>query len=156
MRSWWNEGVQGVGQGLQQHFCGMSYVPVLPFAVLTLHLKPGQLCTPTGTAAEIRAQFVTALNSGVSQKIKKSVSSTGVKDTTTGYILEAIVEMGKKLRKRVAGVQPKPESEVQAILKKELEDHLHGSVLDDAINPLLGVAGQYLNRVAHCAPTDLR
>lgn len=103
---------------------------------------------------EIHAQFVTVLNSGASEKIKKSVSSSGVKDTTTGYILEAIVEMGKKLRKRVAGVQPKPESEVQAILKKELEDLLCGSALDNTINPLLGVAGQYLNHVAHCAPTD--
>jgi hypothetical protein len=73
----------------------------------------------------------------------------------TGYILEAIVEMGKKLCKWVAGVQPKPESEVQAILKKELEDLLRGSALNNAINPLLGVAGQYLNRVARCAPTDL-
>ncbi|KAG1873405.1 hypothetical protein C8R48DRAFT_594331, partial [Suillus tomentosus] len=102
---------------------------------------PGQLRTPAGTAAEIRAQFVTALNSGASEKIKKSVSSTGVKDTMTGYILDVIVEMGKKLRKRVAGVQPKPESEVKAILNKELEDLLRGSALDDAINPLLGVEG---------------
>ncbi|KAG2099140.1 hypothetical protein BD769DRAFT_1631222 [Suillus cothurnatus] len=102
---------------------------------------PGQLRTPAGTAAEIRAQFVTALNSGASEKIKKSVSSTGVKDTTTGYILEVIVEMGKNLRKRVAGIQPKPESEVKAILNKELEDLLHGSALDNAINPLLGVEG---------------
>ncbi|KAG2121103.1 hypothetical protein DEU56DRAFT_873835 [Suillus clintonianus] len=38
---------------------------------------PGQLRTPAGTAAEIRAQFVTALNSGASEKIKKSVSLTG-------------------------------------------------------------------------------
>ncbi|KAG1761023.1 hypothetical protein EDD22DRAFT_848083 [Suillus occidentalis] len=85
---------------------------------------PGQFWTPAGTAAEIRAQFVTALNSGTSEKIKKSISSTGVKDTTTGYILE-----------------PKSESEVKAILNKELEDLLRGSALDDAINPLLGVEG---------------
>ncbi|KAG2156935.1 uncharacterized protein EDB93DRAFT_1247115 [Suillus bovinus] len=85
---------------------------------------PGQLRTPAGTAAEIRAQFVTALDSGASEKIKKSVSSTGIKDTTTGYILEAVVEMGKKLCKRVAGVQPKQESDVKAILNKELEDLL--------------------------------
>jgi DNA-directed RNA polymerase subunit F len=74
----------------------------------------------------------------------------------TGYILDVIVEMGKKLRKRVAGVQPKPESEVKAILNKELEDLLCGSALDDAINPLLGVEGKHLNCVARCAPTDLR
>ncbi|KAG2156931.1 uncharacterized protein EDB93DRAFT_1238771 [Suillus bovinus] len=86
---------------------------------------PGQLRTPAGTAAEIRAQFVTALDSGASEKIKKSVSSTGIKDTTTGYILEAVVEMGKKLCKRVAGVQPKQER----------------STLNDTINPLLGVEG---------------
>jgi len=51
--------------------------------------------------------------------------------------------MGKKLHKRVAGVQPKQESKVKAILNKELEDLLRGSTLDDAINPLLGVEGKY-------------
>jgi hypothetical protein len=64
--------------------------------------------------------------------------------------------MGKNLRKRVAGIQPKPESKVKAILNKELEDLLHGSALDNAINPLLGMEGKYLNCVARCAPTDLR
>ncbi|KAG2120425.1 uncharacterized protein F5147DRAFT_562462 [Suillus discolor] len=102
---------------------------------------PGQLRTPAGTAAEIRAQFVTALQSGASEKIKKSVASTGVKDTTTAYILDAVVEMGKKLRKRVAGIQPKHDSEVRTILNKELEDLLQGSALNDTINPLLGVKG---------------
>jgi hypothetical protein len=64
-----------------------------------------------------------------------------VKDTITGYILETVVELGKKLRKRGAGVQAKPEAEVKAILEKQLEDLLRGSALDDAINPLLGVEG---------------
>ncbi|KAG1814554.1 hypothetical protein EV424DRAFT_1541383 [Suillus variegatus] len=102
---------------------------------------PGKLCTPAGTAAEIRTQFVTVLQSGASKKFKKSVASTGVKDTTTTYILDAVVEMGKKLHKWVAGIQPKHDSEVRTISNKELEDLLQGSTLDDAINPLLGVKG---------------
>jgi len=83
------------------------------------------------------------LNSGASEKIKKSISLTGIKDTMTGYNLEAVVEMGKKLHKWVAGVQPKQESEVKVILNKELEDLLQGSMLNDTINPLLGVEGKY-------------
>ncbi|KAG1723899.1 hypothetical protein EDB19DRAFT_1915867 [Suillus lakei] len=102
---------------------------------------PGKLRTPVGTAEEIRTQFSSALASGATEKIKKSVASSGVKDTITGYILETVVELGKKLRKRGAGVQAKPEAEVKAILEKQLEDLLRGSALDDAINPLLGVEG---------------
>ncbi|KAG1851927.1 hypothetical protein F4604DRAFT_1883535 [Suillus subluteus] len=83
---------------------------------------PGKLRTPAGTAEEVRAQFSSALSSGTTEKIKKSVASSGVKDTTTGYILGTVVELGKKLRKRGAGVQAKSETE-------------------DAINPLLGMEG---------------
>lgn len=70
---------------------------------------------------------------GATEKIKKSVASSGVKDTITGYILETVIELGKKLHKRGAGVQAKPEAEVKAILEKQLEDLLRGSALDDAV-----------------------
>ncbi|KAG1786006.1 uncharacterized protein HD556DRAFT_1207162, partial [Suillus plorans] len=102
---------------------------------------PGKLRTPAGTAEEIHAQFSSALASGATEKVKKSVASSGVKDTITGYILETVVELGKKLRKRGAGIQAKPEAEVKAILEKQLKDLLQGSALNDAINPLLGVEG---------------
>ncbi|KAG2146590.1 uncharacterized protein EDB93DRAFT_1085956 [Suillus bovinus] len=102
---------------------------------------PGKLRTPAGTAEEIHAQFASALCSGASEKIKKSVVSSGVKDTTTGSILETVVELGKKLRKWSASIQAKPESEIKAILEKQLEDLLQGSKLEDAINPLLSVEG---------------
>ncbi|KAG2336391.1 hypothetical protein BDR05DRAFT_978801 [Suillus weaverae] len=91
----------------------------------SIFVQPGKLRTPAGTAEEIRAQFASALCSGASEKIKKSVASSGVKDTTTSYVLETVVEPGKKLRKRGTGIQAKPESEVE-----------------DAINPLLGVDGK--------------
>ncbi|KAG0692392.1 hypothetical protein DFH29DRAFT_985782 [Suillus ampliporus] len=86
---------------------------------------PGKLRTPAGTAAEIHAQFVSALCSGASEKIKKST----------------VIELGKKLRKQGAGFQAKPESEIKAILDQQLEDLLKGSALNDTINPLLGVEG---------------
>ncbi|KAG1872027.1 hypothetical protein C8R48DRAFT_746529 [Suillus tomentosus] len=92
---------------------------------------PGQLHTPAGIAAEICT----------SEKIKKSVFSTGIKYTTTGYILETVVEMGKKLCKWVAGVQLKQESDIKVISNKEPKDLLQGSTLNDTINPLLSVEG---------------
>ncbi|KAG1804512.1 uncharacterized protein BJ212DRAFT_1449734 [Suillus subaureus] len=102
---------------------------------------PGKLRTPAGTAEEIHAQFSSVLALGATEKIKKSVASSGMKDMTTGYILEMVVELGKKLRKWGAGVQAKPEAEVKAILEKQLKDLLQGVMLDDAINPLLGMEG---------------
>jgi hypothetical protein len=86
-------------------------------------------------------QFSSALALGATENIKKSVASSGVKDTTTGYILEMVVELGKKLCKWGAGIQAKPEAEVKAILEKQLKDLLRGSALDDAINLLLDVEG---------------
>ncbi|KAG2115683.1 hypothetical protein BD769DRAFT_1629900 [Suillus cothurnatus] len=80
----------------------------------------GQLRTPAGTAAEIRAQFVTALQSGASEKIKK-----WERNCANGWLASSRNTTAK----------------VRAILNKELEDLLQGSTLDDAINPLLGVKG---------------
>ncbi|KAG1908795.1 uncharacterized protein F5891DRAFT_1124416 [Suillus fuscotomentosus] len=71
--------------------------------------------------------FEIALKSGASEKIKNSVSSTGIRDSTSSSILNVLVELGKKLRKCAAGTQAMPEAEVTA--------------LDDAINPLLGMEG---------------
>ncbi|KAG2153502.1 uncharacterized protein EDB93DRAFT_1239739 [Suillus bovinus] len=85
--------------------------------------------------------FETALKSGASEKIKNSVSSTGVCDSASGSILSALVDLGKKLRKHVAGTQAMPEAEVTVVLEKEFIEHLQGDKLDGAINPLLGMEG---------------
>ena len=56
--------------------------------------------------------------------------------------------MGKKLRKREAGVHARPEEEVRAALRKELEDYLKGRPLERLINPLLGLQGGSFLRLA--------
>ncbi|KAH7919605.1 hypothetical protein BV22DRAFT_968262, partial [Leucogyrophana mollusca] len=101
----------------------------------------GSLRTPEGTVEEIRRQFNIGLKSGATEKIKTSVSSTGVRDSSSGYILNTLVELGKKMRKREPGSQVRPESEVTARLEKEFEDLLKGDSLQDAINPLFGMNG---------------
>ncbi|KAG1737140.1 uncharacterized protein EDB91DRAFT_1083172 [Suillus paluster] len=101
----------------------------------------GNLRTPENTMAEIRQQFEIALKSGASEKIKNSVSSTGVCDSASGLILNALVELGKKLRKCAASTQAMPEAEVTAVLEKEFAELLQGNKLDDTINPLLGMEG---------------
>ncbi|KAG0694571.1 hypothetical protein DFH29DRAFT_985225 [Suillus ampliporus] len=80
----------------------------------------------------IQQQFEIALKSGASEKIKNSVSSTGVRDSTSGLILNTL---------HVAGTQAMPEAEVVAVLEKEFAELLQGDKLDDAINPLLGMEG---------------
>ena len=71
------------------------------------------------------------------------MSSTGIRDTASVSILNSLVELGKKLRKRVPGSQKQSEAEVTAVLRKEFEDLLQGGKLDDVINPLLGMDGQF-------------
>lgn len=79
-------------------------------------LQSGNLRTPEKTSQEIRQQFESAFKSGATTKIQNSVSLTGVRDTASGSILNALVELGKKLRKRTAGCQSLPENEVEATL----------------------------------------
>ncbi|KAG2147900.1 uncharacterized protein EDB93DRAFT_1240576 [Suillus bovinus] len=75
----------------------------------------------------------------VSQKVKNSMSSTGIHDMALAFILNTLLELGKKLRKCIAGSPALPENEVRIVLKKEFEQLLQGRRLDDAINPLLGM-----------------
>ncbi|KAG2346414.1 hypothetical protein BDR05DRAFT_878375 [Suillus weaverae] len=99
----------------------------------------GNIRTPENTTAEIHKQFETAFKSGASEKIKNLVSSTGIRDSASNSILNALVELGKKLRKRAAGTQAMPEAEATAALEKEFSELLQGEKLDNAINPLLGM-----------------
>ncbi|KAG2120871.1 uncharacterized protein F5147DRAFT_741763 [Suillus discolor] len=78
----------------------------------------GNLRTPESTATNIRQQFETALKSGATEKIKNLVSTMGIRDTASISIINTLVELEKKLRKRVAG-----------------------NTVDDTINPLLGMDG---------------
>ncbi|KAG1741898.1 uncharacterized protein EDB91DRAFT_1052457 [Suillus paluster] len=93
------------------------------------------------TSQEIQQQFETAFKSGATTKIQHSISLTGVQDSASGPILSALVELGKKLRKRTAGSQALPKNEVEATLWKEFEELLKSGQLDDTINPLLGMDG---------------
>ncbi|KAF8840259.1 hypothetical protein BDN67DRAFT_880617, partial [Paxillus ammoniavirescens] len=103
--------------------------------------QPGILRTPEKTASHIYDQFGTACQSGATDKIKNAVSTTGISDSTTASIIETLVEMGEKLRKRGAGIHVKPKEEVRAALEKELNDYLEECSLKSAINPLLGLKG---------------
>ncbi|KAG1728357.1 hypothetical protein EDD22DRAFT_742551, partial [Suillus occidentalis] len=101
----------------------------------------GNLRTPEGTAANIREQFEMALKPGATEKIKNLVSTTGVRDTASNSIMNTLVELGKKLRKRTVGTQAKSEAEVTAALEREFEELLQGDKLEDTLNPLLGMNG---------------
>ncbi|KAI6138558.1 hypothetical protein BKA82DRAFT_158153 [Pisolithus tinctorius] len=91
------------------------------------------------TVNTIKEQFSLAMLSGATEKVKTSVSTTGVRDSISLGILNTVIELGKSLRKRRAGTSSKPESEVREVLEKELAGFLQGRVLEDAINPLLGM-----------------
>jgi hypothetical protein len=80
--------------------------------------------------------------SGGSEKVKNSMSSTGIRDTASASVLNTLLELSKKLRKRIAGSMAIPENEVRIVIEKEFEQLLQGGKLDDAINPLLGMHSQ--------------
>ncbi|KAG0693798.1 hypothetical protein DFH29DRAFT_985413 [Suillus ampliporus] len=94
---------------------------------------PGNLRTPEKTTEDIRHQFEAAM------KIGSAVSSTGVRDSASASILESLIELGKKLRKREPGVTSNVRSDVTAALEREFEEQLQGATLEDTINPLLGI-----------------
>ncbi|KAG8948539.1 hypothetical protein FRC03_000712 [Tulasnella sp. 419] len=97
--------------------------------------KTGSLRTPDQTAEIIRDQIVLCKLSGATEKIKRSVAATGVRDSSTATILNSIVNMGKQLRRRGASIQAKvTEGEAQELLQKELEKQK----VNKAINPLIG------------------
>jgi hypothetical protein len=79
--------------------------------------------------------------SGGTEKVKTKISKTGTHDAATTAIVNHLLELGKRLRKREAGKPAKPEDEVRAELEQEFEVLLGGLSLDDHINPLLGIAG---------------
>ncbi|KAG1878687.1 hypothetical protein C8R48DRAFT_590573 [Suillus tomentosus] len=101
----------------------------------------GNLRTPEGTAQEIRRQFETAFKSGASTKLQNSVSTTGIRDSASSSILNTLIELGKKLRKRTTGSQALSETAIEATLQKEFEDLMKGKGLDDVINLLFGMEG---------------
>ncbi|KAF8417184.1 hypothetical protein L210DRAFT_3616068 [Boletus edulis BED1] len=101
--------------------------------------EPGSLRTPAETMSGIRSQLSKAMLPGATDKVKTSVSSTGVRDTLSSTILHTLIEMGKRLRKR--GASTMNESDVKKELEKELATLLNGHGLEDMINPLLGMPG---------------
>ncbi|KAH7928239.1 hypothetical protein BV22DRAFT_974816, partial [Leucogyrophana mollusca] len=107
--------------------------------------ESGNLRTPDGTAEQIKQQINIALSSGATEKVKHSMASTGVRDTTSSAIVNTLVELGKRLRKRQAGTPAIPESKVKTKLEKEFEDLLNGDSLEDVINPLLGMEGMNIH-----------
>ncbi|KAI9463504.1 hypothetical protein HD554DRAFT_2124595 [Boletus coccyginus] len=107
--------------------------------------KPGIPRTPDGTRQTIKNQFENASLSGAATKIQASVSSTGVRDSLSLGILNTVVEMGKRLRKRGSGNAAMQEHEVKATLEKELDELLGGRGLEDMINPLLGMDGMNIH-----------
>lgn len=106
-------------------------------------MQSGNIRTPEYTAQEIRRQFETAFKSGASTKLQHSVSTTGIRDSASNSILNTLVELGKRLRKRTAGSQALSETAIEATLQKEFEDLLKGRELNDAINPLFGMDGSF-------------
>ncbi|KAG2129942.1 hypothetical protein DEU56DRAFT_872405 [Suillus clintonianus] len=100
---------------------------------------------PEETTSQILQQFETALCSGAAGKVSAATTATGIRDSTSSSIINTLVEMGKKLRKREAGQSASTESEVRAKLEKELSDMLQGRTHQDAINPLLGMDGMNIH-----------
>ncbi|KAI0819952.1 hypothetical protein BC628DRAFT_1331621, partial [Trametes gibbosa] len=102
--------------------------------------EPGELRTPEATLEEIKKQAAGVFSTG--DKLKEGVSKTGVRDTTTTAILQCVVELGKKLRKRTTGEAAHlPEDEVRKQLETELDQLLRGKGIEEYINPLLGMPG---------------
>ncbi|EIW80535.1 hypothetical protein CONPUDRAFT_57827 [Coniophora puteana RWD-64-598 SS2] len=102
----------------------------------------GNLRNPKDTKDDILRQFKTAVEPGAANKLKHSFQQSGIRDSTSSSILDAVVNMGKKLRTKKGDASgPLTEAEIRAKLEKEMEDLLRGQAAEDTINPLLGMDG---------------
>jgi hypothetical protein len=68
--------------------------------------------------------------------------ATGIRDNAVQGIIDAIVEMGKHLRKVKIGERKLSEAEIQKKLQAKLDELLHYRPAEHLINPLLGLAGK--------------
>ncbi|KAI9457503.1 hypothetical protein HD554DRAFT_2030027 [Boletus coccyginus] len=101
----------------------------------------GELRSPKDTRAEIKDQIQLSMLSGGTEKVKKAVSRSGIKDSATATIVDRLLVLGKMLRKKTAGGPRLSEAEVMTCLNSELDLLLAGQSLDDRINPLLSMPG---------------
>ncbi|EIW80127.1 hypothetical protein CONPUDRAFT_58644, partial [Coniophora puteana RWD-64-598 SS2] len=97
---------------------------------------------PEETREEVLEQFRIAIEPGAASKLSRKLQDTGIRDTTTAPILNAVVEMGKKLRARTSAAGGlHSESDIRQKLEGELEELLRGQTAEEVINPLLGMDG---------------
>lgn len=104
--------------------------------------QSGELWAPEGTMTEICRQISLALGPSATEKLKSATASTGIRDSLTASIIETLVDMGKKMRKRGSGKVTMPEADIWAKLEQELSDYLQGASIRNMINPLLGMKGE--------------
>ncbi|KAG8923117.1 hypothetical protein FRC02_011341 [Tulasnella sp. 418] len=106
--------------------------------------KPGKMRTPDQTAATIAEQISLSKQSGATDKIKKSVTATGISDATIAPILESVTSLGKALRRRGPDKQSSVTNaqEAEELLQKELDKRK----TSEAINPLLNAPGVDIHR----------
>lgn len=82
----------------------MCYNILLRVSTISLFIQSGELRKPEETLAEINKQIELANESGGTEKIKKSVASSGIRDSLSTPIINHLLELGKKLQKRKVGV----------------------------------------------------
>ncbi|KAM6489231.1 hypothetical protein JOM56_015401, partial [Amanita muscaria] len=88
------------------------------------------------TVMHARNHASLSLESGGTDKVKKAATASGVRDHTIGFIINPVLELGKKLRKRDGGPAI-PESVVKERLIREQNKVLGGKDIGQLVNPLL-------------------
>ncbi|KAG2132739.1 uncharacterized protein EDB93DRAFT_1255149 [Suillus bovinus] len=86
----------------------------------------GELRRPEETIQQILEQIELSKLSGGTTKVQAAVSSTGTHDTTSASIVNRLLELGKRLRKREPGKPAINEREVRQTLEREFEEMLGG------------------------------
>ena len=71
---------------------------------------------------------------------------TSTHDAASAAIVQHLLELGKRLRKRTAGKPSLAEVDVRTALEKDLGELLKGISVDDYINPLLGISGLNIHK----------
>ncbi|KIL54692.1 hypothetical protein M378DRAFT_44032, partial [Amanita muscaria Koide BX008] len=91
---------------------------------------------PEETAMHAQSHVSLSCDSGGTTKVKKAATNCGVRDHTIDFIVNPVLELGKKLRKHDGGPVI-PESTVKEQLAREQSKVSGGKDIGQMINPLL-------------------
>ncbi|KZP07064.1 hypothetical protein FIBSPDRAFT_914578 [Athelia psychrophila] len=100
-------------------------------------MTTGELCNSAETRRQVIAQLQMATKAAAAGPLKKSMTSSGVKDSLAAPVISRLLRIGKTLRRGTEERKAVPVADVNRVLEEELRKFDQ----EKLVNPLLSVIG---------------